>query len=266
MTVERKAFELTADLISTARAAAPAGVVAQLSEYDQLLGFLINIPSLTPKLAVEAYLAGGAVDAQRLVAVLRRLDLLGKNARILEFASGYGRVTRHLVTLLPAETLAASDIHPAACELLRSTIGVRAYQSTTVPEELAIAEKQDFVFALSLFSHLPLETQGRWVKQLYDLLAPGGYLMFTTHGDFAMRKQPEFFGQDFDKVKGFGYRTESDQSDLAAADYGTAVVTMPFIYNLVGEYVADAEIISFSSAAWFDLQDEWVIRKPLNAT
>lgn len=263
MTGERKAFQLTGDLVAAARAAAPAGVVTQLSEYDQLLGFLIGLPGRTAPAAVEAYFAGGAGDAQRLVAILDQLDLLGKGTRVLEFAAGYGRVTRHLLNLLPGDTLAACDIHPAAYDLLQSAIGVRAYQSTTVPEDLAIAEKQDFVFALSLFSHLPLATQGRWVKQLYGLLAPGGYLMFTTHGEFAMRKLPDFFDPTFERAKGFGYQSASDQADLSSADYGTAVVTMPFVYDLVSDFVSGAEIVSFRSGAWFELQDEWIVRKPV---
>lgn len=131
-----------------------------------------------------------------------------------------------------------------------------------LPEELEIPDQQDFVFALSLFSHLPLETQGRWLRRLYAQLTPGGYLMFTTHGDHAMRKRREFFSLNFDAVKGFGYRDESDQLDLSSSDYGTAVVTMPFVYHLVTDFAKDAKIISFRSAAWFDLQDEWIIKKP----
>ncbi|MEO6093402.1 MAG: class I SAM-dependent methyltransferase [Novosphingobium sp.] len=262
MALEQTAFEITAALTDTARACAPDGVSSELSDYDQLLGFLIKIPSLTPIEAVEAYFAGGRDDAARLVGVLQQLNLRGGNKKILEFASGYGRVTRHLKRLLCENIFSASDIHPAACATIRTGMGVPAYVSSTVPEDLDIPGQQDFVFALSLFSHLPLETQGRWLKRLYGLLAQGGHLMFTTHGDHAMRKQREFFTANFDPKVGFGYRSESDQLDLSSDDYGTAVVTMPFIYNLVNEFVPDAEIVSFRSSSWFDLQDEWIIKKP----
>jgi len=262
MSIEQTAFKLTNELAAVARTAAPAGVAPDLSEYDQLLGFLINIPSLTPEAAVEAYFTGGKDDARRLVSVLEQLGLLGGNKKILEFASGYGRVTRHLKQLLSENSYSASDIHPAACSMIDTAIGVPAHLSSTVPENLNVPGDQDFVFALSLFSHLPLETQGRWLSRLYALLADGAYLMFTTHGDRAMRKQPEFFGANFDPKMGFGYRSESDQQDLSSTDYGTAVVTMPFVFNLVKQFAPDAEIVSFRSSFWFDLQDEWIIRKP----
>jgi len=261
MSIDQKAFELSDEMVHAARAAAPADVSQILSEYDQLLGFLLNIP-LAPRVAIDAYFTGGRDDARRLVSVLEHLSLLGANRKILEFACGYGRVTRHLKGLLPENTLSASDIHPAACEMIRSAIGVPSYLSSTIPENLDIPGDQDFVFALSLFSHLPLTTQGRWLKRLYALLAPGAYLMFTTHGDFAMRKQPEFFGANFEQTIGFGYRSESDQQDLLATDYGTAVVSMPFVLDLVKKFAPDAQIVSFRSASWFDLQDEWIIKKP----
>jgi hypothetical protein len=31
-------------------------------------------------------------------------------------------------------------------------------------------------------SHMPKTTFGRWLKQLFSLVRPGGYLIFTTHG------------------------------------------------------------------------------------
>lgn len=257
----QKSFELTDDMIEAAKSAAPIGVISKLSEYDQLLGFLTRIPSLTQTEAVRAYFSGGNEDAQGVVSLLKQLGLLGSGKKILEFAAGYGRVTRHLKPLLSENGFSTSDIHPTACQE-HSAFEVPCYVSSTYPEDLTVPGEQDFIFALSLFSHLPLETQGRWLKCLYALLAPGGYLMFTTHGATAMRIQPEFFGQDFDPSIGFGYRVESDQLDLSSADYGTAVVTMPFVSNLVDEFTPDAELVSFRAATWFALQDEWLVRKP----
>ena len=42
----------------------------------------------------------------------------------------------------------------------------------------------------------------------------------------------------------------------------TAVVTIVFVANLVKQFAADAQIVSFRAGVWFSLQDEWIIRKP----
>ena len=263
MYFETQAFTLTPEMADVARSAAAAhGVVPDLSEYDQLLGFLVLHTTLTPEQAVQAYFDGGAADAAQMRSLLAELGLEGGGRRVLEFASGYGRLTRHLKALLPDNALTASDIHPRACDLLRDVVGVDAVVSATDPDDLGIEGGYDFIFVLSLFSHLPKVPFERWLAKLYDLLAPGGVLMFTTHGEFTIRKNVEHYTLNFDAETGFGYRTESDQQDLSSDDYGTTVVTMPFVYNTAARCVPDAEILSFRSGAWFQLQDEWLLRKP----
>ena len=262
MAKEQKAFELTPDMVEAANSAAPPGVSPTLSEYDHLLGFLTKLATISPVAAVQTYFSGGEADARRLIALFEQFGVLGGNRRILEFASGYGRVTRHLKRRLADNVYIASDIHPAACALINGQIGVPAMLSSAAPSGLALPGGQDFVFALSLFSHLPHSTQGAWLAELYRLLAPGGYLLITTHGEFAMRAVPDCFTRNFDPVIGFGYQSDSDQLDLSASDYGTAVVTIVFVANLVKQFAADAQIVSFRAGVWFSLQDEWIIRKP----
>jgi SAM-dependent methyltransferase len=263
MYFEKQAFTLSPDMADVARTASAAhGVVADLSEYDQLLGFLVLHTTLTPEQAVQAYFDGGAADAAQVRRLLAELGLEGGGRRVLEFASGYGRLTRHLKALLPDNALTASDIHPRACELLRNVVGVDAVISATDPDDLEIEGDQDFIFVLSLFSHLPRVPFERWLVRLYNLLSPGGVLMFTTHGEFTIRKNVEHYTLNFDPAIGFGYRTESDQQDLSSDDYGTTVVTMPFVYSTAARFIPDAEILSFRAGAWFQLQDEWLLRKP----
>src|SRR5262245_24245596 len=85
---------------------------------------------------------------------------------ILEFASGYGCVTRHLASTIPSATVTASDIHPEAINFLEKQIGVKAALSHAVPELFPIRTEFDVVFALSFFSHMPLATWGRWLRTL----------------------------------------------------------------------------------------------------
>ena len=93
--------------------------------------------------------------------------------------------------------------------------------SATNPEELSVGSGYDFVFVLSLFSHLPDRSFARWMRTLYEALAPGGALLITTHGDTS---RPRFSGIDLSREEngdGWVYRRQSDQADLDLETYGT---------------------------------------------
>ena len=101
---------------------------------------------------------------------------------LLEFASGYGCVSRHLAKHLPNAVITSCDIHPDAVSFIRSLLNINAILSKSIPEDLVLKEKYDIIFALSFFSHMPRSTWGRWIKVLYAGLKPNSFLIFTTHG------------------------------------------------------------------------------------
>jgi methylase of polypeptide subunit release factors len=78
---------------------------------------------------------------------------------MLEFASGYGCVTRHLPRTLPDVSIVASDIHPQANEFIRQKIGVNSIQSAAVPEEFPKYLSM-MSFLRSLFSRICRKRRG----------------------------------------------------------------------------------------------------------
>jgi ubiquinone/menaquinone biosynthesis C-methylase UbiE len=69
--------------------------------------------------AVRRYFSNGRDSAVKLREILSS-DLgiaPGTPLSLLEFASGYGRVTRHLPKILPNVSIVAADIHPEATSL-----------------------------------------------------------------------------------------------------------------------------------------------------
>ena len=257
-----KAFDLTDEMRhEAAKAAALFNVASTLDERDQLIGWSINQIKRPPPVAANSYIVGGHHDA---VKAKERLDSLNKartGRRVLEFAAGFGRVTRHFKVLAPNDHFVASDIHPEACQFITDSLGVESLQSTTNPSALSIDEKFDFIFVLSFFSHLPKKTFGPWLKALYALLNPGGTLLFTTHGEYALRKPGTAFASYYKKSAGFGYRGFSEQRDLNSDDYGTAVVSMKFVLKELDRALSAYEVVSYRSAIWFGLQDEWLVKK-----
>jgi SAM-dependent methyltransferase len=43
-------------------------------------------------------------------------------------------------------------------------------------------EHFDAIYAFSVFTHMPADTQRRWLEEFRRLLRPGGLLIFSTHG------------------------------------------------------------------------------------
>jgi len=209
---------------------------------------------------MRAYFSGGLSDAQQVHRVMQNAGC-GEKLRILEFAAGYGRVARHRRRVFSGHTYTASDIHPEACVFLTERLSVPSFLSKVEPADLQSSARFDFIFCLSLFSHLPHHSFGLWLSKLYSFLDTGGSLLFTTHGEYALAKHPVPFGEMLDGSTGYGYSENSDQTDLNPREYGTMVVTMPYVLRILHATCPGARVASFSSGVWFGLQDEWVIKK-----
>jgi SAM-dependent methyltransferase len=235
-----------------------------LSPFDQLLGYFIHQAKMDPLAAVDAYFQGGIKDASSVIALMKDLELDVNSAQTLEFAAGFGRVTRHLKNLLPAENLVTSDVHSDACRFLSDVLSVTTIQSAPRPADFQTDAKFDFITCLSFFSHIPEALFGPWIGALYSCLKPGGYLMITTHGEHALEQVPEFFGVNYDPVRGFGYRSESDQQDIPSEFYGTAVVSDAYVKQVAEEFALGSSLVGHSRGKWFGLQDHWVIKRPLS--
>lgn len=242
-------------------AARASGAVHHVHPHDYLFDYLLKRDGQG---AIAAYFAGGSSDAMQARRALDRSrigDDAGRRLKVLEFAAGYGRVARHAHVVFADHHYVASDIHPAAVEFLATSCGIEAALSAHEPETLNVGGGYDYIFVLSLFSHLPDHSFGRWLAALYALLADRGVLLFTTHGDAARRKFPVPFENMLDVDRGWGYGRDSDQPDLAGDEYGTMVVTPRYVLDAIEAHCPHGELVRFDAGVWFGLQDEWLVRK-----
>lgn len=174
--------------------------------------FLLNHPAFSDlAAAVEYYFTDGRRSAARLAALIAELGI-GRRGSIalLERASGCGCVTRHLPDALSAASVTACDIHPQAVAFIEQELGTPALLSDRVPEQLQLPRRNDVVFVLSFYSHMPRETWSRWIRARVRLLEPDGVLIFTTHGQ---RSLPHL-GSPEVPADGFWFAPRSEQPDL----------------------------------------------------
>ena len=226
-------------------------------ESDFILQFLLNNPVFPSKEhAIQYYFSDGDNSARQFIGLVSQfLDKRASEAQILEFASGYGCVSRHLKNAR-GYTFTACDIHPEAINLIANKIGLNALLSATEPELFSPPQEFDVVFALSFFSHMPRATWGRWITSLLKAVRVGGLLIFTTHG----RQSIKHFGEVTFDQNGYWFRADSEQKDLSTSDYGQTIVLPKYVINGL-EKNSDASLIFFQEAYWWGHQDTYVLRK-----
>jgi SAM-dependent methyltransferase len=206
------------------------------------------------KEGVDYYFDDGSRSAQQFAELVNAFGI-ARPVRVLEFASGYGCVTRHLKKN-PDFSLIACDIHPQACEFVQDKLGVPCVISKHVPEELTLNRKFDVVFALSFFSHMPRSTWGRWIKALFTALDRPGYLVFTTHGLASV----QHLGSPELPSDGFYFVAKSEQHDLSRTEYGSTIVTPGYVRAEILEQTG-VPVCDYKSAYWWGHQDLWVVKK-----
>lgn len=186
--------------------------------------------------------------------------------RVLDFASGWGRVTRFLAAAFPDLELTVSDISTQAVTFQREVLGVRGFVSAARPEELAVPEPArpedgfDAVLAGSLFTHLPESTFDSWLRRLFGLVAPGGVLAVSTHPE---ERLPEAFSMP---VSGLFYERASEIPELDTAHYGRTWVTPERMERAIAAVTGEDPVEGvthrrFRRCLWH-LQDLWVIPRP----
>jgi SAM-dependent methyltransferase len=210
---------------------------------DEMLGFLGDVFEGDRDRALFGYFRSGASIADSLGQALRWRfgDRFGDTIRLLDFASGYGRVTRFLVREVPPERVWVADVYAGGVRFQKERFGVHGIVSTIRPEDFACAERFDAILVTSLFTHLPDERFVAWLRVLLGLLAPGGMLAFSTHS-------PQVLPPDAAMPENGIFFVETSESDsLAKSDYGSTWVTEAFVRSALDRAMAGTGMTPGSS-------------------
>jgi 2-polyprenyl-3-methyl-5-hydroxy-6-metoxy-1,4-benzoquinol methylase len=250
------------DLSDRAVACANSYNVASAIHFDDLIFAALHTvaPNKDLDVVVDTYFASGRVSAERVrdIASLYYAERpRDRPPKILDFASGYGCVSRHLRNVMPSAEVMACDIHPAACDFHRQHLGIDAKQSVFEPERLAAQPEFDIVIAISFFSHLPKRSFVPWLRKLGEFVRPNGILIFTTHG-------VEVHRASMSKAKvgrdGYGSIEDSEQFDIPLEHYVHSITYPKFVYGAI-EQVPEMELRMQFWSLWWLAQDAYVLRR-----
>jgi len=156
---------------------------------------------------------------------------LGEHRFILDFGCGCGRVIRYFHKFSGNSSFYGTDIDEEAiswCQHELSQIGkfVKNEESPRLPFG---DEFFDFVYSISVFTHLPEDMQFVWLEELRRVTKRGGYLLLTTHGEDLFKATSEESNRQFRK-KGFYYSIGARTEGLPDF-YQTSFHTKDYIYS-----------------------------------
>ena len=100
---------------------------------------------------------------------------------LLDFGCGCGRVIRHWES---RSDLHGCDHDAEAIRWCREHLAFASFERHGLEPPLPYPDQRfGAVTAISVFTHLPEEAQAAWRDELRRVLAPGGLLVLTTHGE-----------------------------------------------------------------------------------
>jgi SAM-dependent methyltransferase len=204
-----------------------AGVNLDVHADDEMLYFFLYTQGYPLEQAVAAYFDSGRQIWNVVRQILAwRYGSPRACGRILDFASGYGRVTRHIVAEVPRESVWVSDIYAQGVAFQERTFGVKGVVSTSDPDDLRLEASFDCILVSSLFTHLPAPRFSGWLRRLGAALSPGGMLLFSVHDRSAWREGPW-------PASDIAFIPISESGSLCPQEYGSTWVSEDYVRSAV---------------------------------
>ena len=223
------------DLFVKTQTKKPERFSAIIDPADEML--LFDLPSFggNRERAAIHYLSQGRVIRDNLNQILSwHFAGKGEIKRFLDFASGYGRLTRFMVQEITPDHIWISDIYREGVAFQQRQFGVGGIVSTPNPEQYPDSGKFDCIYVGSLFSHLPQKTFSSWLSKLYSMLNLGGLLAFSVL-DFARIPAGTCRPSD-----GYSFSPSSESATLDHHQYGITHVNEEFVRGQIAQASAGA--------------------------
>jgi len=212
--------------------------------------------------AIAYYFDSAEYPLRHLVANLENGGVDLQSLSALDFASGYGRFTRYFVKLFGEVT--AADVDPQMMNFCASRFGCDTQLSEEGGLCAELAEPRfDLTWCFSLFTHLTRGHWEQWLAALWKNVAPGGRLVFSTHGYdlFELMDPKRFAGPENQQREFVFWGSNETGGRLDAAVYGTTIVTTAFVHRQADRLPEMAAIESFPMGAFDRYHNMHVLRR-----
>jgi len=219
---------------------------------DRANGVAANLPP-----AELRYRVSSSPDAQNFITIgkkcaadiesaLRKVGCdLAKLEHILDFGCGCGRTLIHMKELAPHAQFDGTDIDARAIDWCKEHLRFATFKvgQASPPTEYA-PDSFDFIYAISVFTHLDAPYQFQWLEELRRIAKPGGVLLLTVDSSLAGEKDFVF--------------QRSYEDGLFPAWYQNAFHSEKYVRENFGRYF---EVLGYLPRAMNEHQDVVLLRK-----
>ena len=240
---------------------------AETKAYAATHGELVPPPALRFRvhgaMQEDVYVEAGRVIAREIDAAWRRHGTLPPDD-VLDFGCGPGRIAVQFKTLFPDCRLSGTDIDPESISWANAHLSnVGAFETNSPDPPLPYSEGSfDFVYTVSVFTHLEEDGQFRWLEELARVLRPGGILVATVHGALARGSCTSKESRDLE-AKGFVYRVDRKGSlklDGLPDTYQTTFHSRAYVER---HWQADFELLEYVEGGIAGHQDLVILSRSI---
>jgi SAM-dependent methyltransferase len=204
---------------------------------------------------LAGYLYMGETIARDLNGLVEdKLVQVPEDANVLDFGCGPGRVVTWFQPRHASWKFHGTDIDPEAIGWARENLSsIAAFDCNAAAPPLRYADGHfDFIYSISIFTHLPEDMQSAWLAELARVTRPGGYLALTTHGEHLLPKQQQKPSDGF-------YYSVGDRTQGLPEFYQTSFQTSAYIEREWSKYLNIEKILERGLA---EHQDMVICRRP----
>ncbi|MCX7736724.1 MAG: methyltransferase domain-containing protein [Candidatus Kapabacteria bacterium] len=137
----------------------------------------------------ELFFESGKQAAKSIKEIYRSLSD-NPSPTILEWGCGIGRIITHIKDEFPDSKIFGSDVDSKMIEWCKKVYKNIIFIKNDYHPPFSFSDDYfDFVYAASVFTHLTEIYQKEWLEEILRILKPGGYFLFTVHGDYYAHKK-----------------------------------------------------------------------------
>jgi SAM-dependent methyltransferase len=175
---------------------------------------------------------------------------------LLDWGCGCGRVLRHW-SQLPHTRVAGCDIDERMVDWCRENLPFADVTVTLLQPPLPYEDSSfDLVYAFSVFTHLAESLQHSWIRECSRVLAPGGFLLLSTLGEYyaSLDRLNDSEKRSFANGEVVVLYERSAGTSLCSAYHPPT-----YVHERLG---ADFELVAFRPAGDDGRHDIHLLRKP----
>jgi len=174
---------------------------------------------------------------------------------VLDFGCGCGRTLVWLCRAFPGIKWHGTDVDAEAIEWCRENIAGGTFTMNGKAPPLGYRDETfDFIYAISVFTHLNGDAQRVWTQELRRIVKRGGIVLLTTHSEFTWKNLGE---AEAVEREGHVFRTSGKLRGILPEWYHTTFQTKEYTLGILSEHF---EILKHFSNGGGE-QDIFVVRR-----